>query len=115
MLALTACLTQTACRKRKQAVVEEAPPAAPPPSQPASAAPALGLPPVAAPPNSGPRTPQHAELFNAFYKFVNDKGRVPRDVEELVSSQYLAPLPPPPPGKKYLLNKQSLELSLVDR
>ena len=82
LLALTTCLAQVACRKRKPAAVEDPPPTPPPPTQPVSAAPALGLPPVAVTPNAGPRTPQHSELFNAFYKFVNDKGRVPRDVEE---------------------------------
>jgi hypothetical protein len=51
-------------------------------------------------------------LFNAFYKFVNDQGRIPKNVEELVATRYLTPLPPP--GKKYHLNPQSLDLRVVD-
>ena len=61
---------------------------------------------------SKPHLPQPAELFNAFYKFVNDQGRIPKNVEELVATRYLTPLPPP--GKKYHLNPQSLDLRVVD-
>jgi len=113
-LALLALLTLPACRRSKRAA-SSAPPPPTPPTQAVSAAPALGLPPAPVAASSGPRTPQHGELFNAFYRFVNDKGRVPRDVEELVNTRYLAPLPPPPAGKKYQLNNQSMELSVVDK
>lgn len=114
-LTLGVGLTLTACRKSGQPANELPPPALPPPNQPASAATTLGLPPVPPSTNSGPRLPQHSELFNAFYKFVNDKSRVPRNVEELVAERYLSPLPPPPPGKRYQLNNQSLELRLVNQ
>ena len=106
-------LILSACRKSPRPDVELPIPALPPPSQPASAAPVLGLPSVPPSTNSGPRLPQQSELFNAFYKFVNDKSRVPRNVEELVIEKYLPPLPPLPPGKKYQLNNQSLELRTV--
>lgn len=110
---LLIALLLPACR-RSRSVAPSAPPPTPP-TQAVSAAPALGLPPAPVAASSGPRTPQHGELFNAFYRFVNDKGRVPRDVEELVNTRYLAPLPPPPAGKKYQLNNQSMELSVVDK
>lgn len=78
------------------------------------ATPTLGLPPLPTGISTDPHLPQPSELFNAFYKFVNDKGRVAKNVEELVATGYLTPLPPPPPGKKYLLNNQSLDLRVVD-
>lgn len=123
LLAMSVCfllIVLSACDQPKP-VARELPRVAPPPdsagksaANPDGQSPALGLPPVPAVVNSEPHLPQHAVLFNAFYKFVNDKGRVAKNVEELVATGYLTPLPPPPPGKKYLLNNQSLELKLVD-
>lgn len=122
LLALSVCagVMLAGCEQSKPATPDRPAIAQPPPTAAGAAkhspsGPVIGLPPVAPATSSDPHLPQHNELFNAFYKFVSDKGRVARNVEELVSAGYLAPLPPPPPGKKYHLDNQSLALRVVDK
>ncbi len=59
--------------------------------------------------------PSRDEIYVATRKFAMEQRRPAKDIEELVQKNYLAPLPPLPPGKKYLLNQRGASLQVVDK
>jgi len=83
------------------ASTEAAPPAAPT----AEATPAAP---------AGDKMPEPINVYAATRKFFEDQGRAATDLNELVSKGYLK-LPPPPAGKKYVLNQRAAMLNIVDK
>lgn len=55
-----------------------------------------------------------AALTVAVREYSQWKMRVPKDLNELVTSRYLTNLPAPPPGQKYAIDA-ALEVQLVDQ
>ena len=53
-----------------------------------------------------------AGLTEAVRAYAKWKMRVPKDVNELVASKYLAEIPAAPPGRKYTINPSTLEVTL---
>lgn len=118
---LAASVTSGCSRGRK---TPEASPAPPPPP-----APAAGLPNPAAeraaasreqeklrlkPPQKAAELPSEALLVWACDRFLERNGRDAKDIDELVSRGLLT-VPPPPPGKKYLLNSHDCTLTIVNK
>lgn len=53
-------------------------------------------------------------LTEAVRRFGAEKQRVPKDLNEVISAGYIRNMPPAPPGKKFVLNTQRLEITLED-
>src|SRR5688500_7004229 len=76
--------------------------------------PASASPPVkSAPADHVQATLSLGELTHAVRKYAAEQRRVPNSLEELVNHGYLARVPPPPPGKKFAINK-NLEVELAN-
>jgi hypothetical protein len=54
-------------------------------------------------------------LTAALREYCHWKMRVPKDMNELVTSRYLTNLPAPPPGQKYAIHPTKLEVTLVNQ
>lgn len=52
-------------------------------------------------------------VTQALQQFAGEKGRFPKDLNELVSTGYLKSLPQPPYGMKYQYNAQTGEVKVV--
>jgi hypothetical protein len=52
-------------------------------------------------------------VTQALQQFAGEKGRFPKDLNELVSAGYLKALPQPPYGMKYQYNAQTGEVKVV--
>ena len=115
------------CRKKQEPPSIQTPAHAPAklllesaPDATATPNPGAASPPVsAAPAAEGQREgglPSQQVLYDAIQKYIAEhQGRAAKDVDELVSRGYLPKLPPPPSGKKYLLNQRFATLDLVDK
>lgn len=58
--------------------------------------------------------PDQNFIYNAIARFTGEKNRRPRNLEELIATGYLPPLPTPPAGKKYILNVPGAVIELAD-
>lgn len=124
-------LVTVGCRKRspsapvaaEQSSTGEAQPAAAPQStQPAPAtAPAASssstdkaedrLP--TAPPGSYKTNPVDMKLTEALQRHVEATGKMPADFNALVTGKYISKLPPPPPGKRFAVDRANLQVVLL--
>ncbi len=60
--------------------------------------------------------PSQQALYDAIAKFMMaNGGRAAKNVEELVQSGLLKPLPALPPGKRYELDQRAAILTIVDK
>ncbi len=112
--------------------------AAPPtPDEPATESPASGEP-VPAPPPSANRTarpvaaptdkdqlptapadaslrlPIEQHLTGAIHLYLNDHQKLPTDFATLVREKYLKALPKPPPGKRFALDRNRMQVVILD-
>lgn len=55
------------------------------------------------------------QLNNALHSFLEMKGRMPHDINELAAAKLVPAVPPPPPGRKYAIDAKSLEVLLVNQ
>ena len=86
---------------------------------------AAGLPPDSPAPaatNSAPQETLEADfaplldqLTQTLRKYSAEKQKVPSSLDELVGAGYLTELPQPPPGKKFVINPQRVEVVLENR
>lgn len=53
------------------------------------------------------------QLNNALHSFLEMKGRMPHDINELATAKLVPSVPPPPPGRKYAIDANKLEVLLV--
>lgn len=105
MLAVVLTGIGTACRKRT-------------PATDASQGEVISKPGPAAKPLAGSseaRIPTQEDIYQATRKFLERHKRAATTPEELVSAGLLAPLPPAPSGKKYILDQRAANLRLVDQ
>lgn len=107
LLLVMVAVASGACRKRAE---EAGPPAA----EPAGPSPIV-LPAGLRPP--GAVTPAPAavatQLNEALHSFIEMKGRMPHDINELATAKLVPAVPPPPPGRKYAIDANRLEVLLV--
>lgn len=59
------------------------------------------------------KTVSTAGISQAVQMFQAQEGRMPKDLNELVSKQYLPSIPPPPAGMKYDYNPQTGQVRMV--
>lgn len=55
------------------------------------------------------------QLNDALHSFLELKGRMPNDLDELVKEKLIPAVPPPPPGRKYAIDANKLEVLLVSQ
>jgi len=67
-----------------------------------------------APNDSSLRLPVHQELTSAVHLFETDHRRLPPDFETLVKLKYLPAMPKPPPGKRFALDRNRLQVVIMD-
>ena len=58
--------------------------------------------------------PDQDFIYNTTARFLLEQKRPAKDLEELIATGYMPKLPPPPPGKKYVLNQRAAMIQLVD-
>lgn len=95
------------------------------PTSPATNAPASGANPLSAPGDYGKalvkgknlaaKTVDVAGLKQAIQMFQAQEGRNPKDLQELVSPDYLPKLPEPPAGMKFSYNPSTGEIKVVPK
>lgn len=56
-----------------------------------------------------------SQLTQAYRRFVFEHRRSPKTIEEVMASGYVGKVPPPPPGKKYAINKQDGTVILMNQ
>lgn len=103
LLILMAVLACSSCRRK--------PVSAPEPSVASEALPDR-LP--EAPNDSSLRLPIHQELTGAVHLYRTDHGKLPPDFETLVKEKYLKTMPKPPPGKRFALDRNRLQVVITD-
>lgn len=67
-----------------------------------------------APKDSSLRLPVQQELTSALHLFRNDYQKLPPDFETLVKLRYLKAMPQPPPGKHFALDRNRLQVVILD-
>jgi hypothetical protein len=99
-------------------------PPPPPPAPPSPASESADTAPAAekhedklptAAPDSSLRFPVHKELTEAVHLYRLDNAKLPGDFAVLVKERYLKQVPQPPPGKKFALDRNRLQVVIVDR
>ena len=93
-LTVAAALVNPACRKRPEPV----------------SAPAPSTDPV---PASTPVTVQ--QISQALQTYMQVSSDFPKDLKVLVDMKLLPSLPPPPPGKQYVIDRKAVRVSLADQ
>lgn len=68
---------------------------------------------AASEPALGPANDLTSDPNLAFGSFVMARGRMPTNVQELVSEKFLRAVPPAPPGKKYVVDPKAGRVVLV--
>lgn len=115
------------CR-RKPATSPAAPPAEPPlaaapqsaaarqpAAKPAAAKEAVQDRLPTAPNDSSLRFPIHQELTGAVHLYSMDNQKMPEDFATLVRQKYLKAMPTPPPGKKFALDRNRMQVVILDQ
>lgn len=55
------------------------------------------------------------QLNDALHSYLEMKGRMPNDINELATAKLVPAVPPPPPGRKYAIDANRLEVLLVNQ
>lgn len=64
--------------------------------------------------DSSLRLPIHQELTDAVHLYNTDHRKLPPDFETLVKEKYLKAMPNPPPGKRFALDRNRLQVVITD-
>lgn len=67
-----------------------------------------------APADASLRLPVQQELTGAIHLYQMDHQRLPADFTTLVREKYLPALPNPPPGKRFALDRNRLQVVIMD-
>ena len=123
-------VSQGGCRRKPPAlpaapVAEESP--APAPQSPAATQPGTASSPPAAqrvepvpdrlptaPNDSSARLPIQQELTSAVHLYLTDYQKLPPDFATLVKGKYLPAMPKPPPGKRFALDRNRMQVVIMD-
>lgn len=109
LLALALVVASTGCRKKPAPAGASTPgPVVPSP---------IVLPAGTRPPGAVAPVPAAlaTQLNNALHSFIEMKGRMPNDINELATAKLVPAVPPPPPGRKYAIDANKLEVLLVNQ
>ena len=67
-----------------------------------------------APDDASLRMPIHQELTGAVHLYRTDHGKLPPDFETLVREKYIKTMPTPPPGKRFAVDRNRLQVVVMD-
>lgn len=67
-----------------------------------------------APNDSALRFPIQQELTGAIHLYSMDKQKMPADFETLVKEKYLKAMPKAPPGKRFALDRNRMQVVILD-
>ena len=127
---MAALLASLGCRRKPSAPSaapspEEAPASSPKSSE--AAKPAPGSPSVkpeaeqavqdrlpTAPNDSSLRFPIQQELTGAIHLYSMDHQKMPADFETLVKGKYIKAMPKPPPGKRFAVDRNRMQVVILD-
>lgn len=106
-LAFAFVVTSVGCRKKPGPVTAQ-------PAEPVGPS-SIVLPGGIRPPGTTAPAPAAlaTQLNNALHSFLEMKGRMPHDINELASAKLVPSVPPPPPGRKFAIDAGKLEVLLV--
>lgn len=112
LIGMAMLMVSSGCRRKTPAppagtLGEETPPA----SEPAAPVPDR-LP--TAPNDSSLRLPIHQELTGAIHLYQMDHQKMPPDFDTLVRAKYLKAMPKPPPGKRFALDRNQMQVVITD-
>lgn len=127
-LCLTLLVFLPGCRRKSPStpVAPAETPVAPAPAAPATpVAPGAGRPaakppeaPVdqlpTAPNDASLRFPVHKELTGAIHLYNTDYRKLPASFEVLVKEKYLKAMPAPPPGKRFALDRNRMQVVIME-
>lgn len=128
LLVLLALVVVQGCRRKSVGPPVE-PPAVPSPTPATQSSPAGQAPPATpvarpkdavldrlptAPNDSSLRLPTDQGLTGAIHLYVTDHQKLPLDFETLVKEKYLKTMPKPPPGKRFALDRNRLQVVITD-
>ena len=55
------------------------------------------------------------DINRALNAWMQEHSHYPKDLQELADAKLIARLPPPPPGKKYVINQQTVKVELAEQ
>ena len=67
-----------------------------------------------APNDSSLRFPIQQELTGAIHLYSMDHQKMPADFETLVKGKYIKAMPKPPPGKRFALDRNRMQVVILD-
>lgn len=67
-----------------------------------------------APNDASLRFPVHKELTGAIHLYHMDHSKLPASFEVLVKTKYLKAMPAPPPGKRFALDRNRMQVVILD-
>ena len=104
--------TENRAQQTSQSQAAPAPTSTPPRQTPVAAAPNATAPSAPVNANTANSDAALASLTQAVRKFSFEKRRMPSSVQEVIASGYISPIPQPPPGKKFVLDKKTVQVVL---
>ena len=54
------------------------------------------------------------EITGAMHRYLDKIGKLPDELDELVTKGYLKKLPTPPPGKHFFINRTNYQVEIVE-
>ncbi len=67
-----------------------------------------------APPGSAKTNPVDRKLTEALHHYLEAKNKLPQDFGALITARILKEVPKPPPGKRFAIDRQNLQVVIID-
>lgn len=114
MVALAGLVVTQGCRRKPAASATEPVAEAPPVPAVADAKESSPDRLPTAPNDSSLRLPIHQELTGAIHLYQMDHQKMPPDFDTLVRAKYLKAMPKPPPGKRFAVDRNRMQVVITD-
>lgn len=67
-----------------------------------------------APPGSARTSPVDRKLTEALHHYLEAHSKLPQDFGALITAKILKEVPKPPPGKRFAIDRQNLQVVIID-
>ena len=67
-----------------------------------------------APPGSARTSPVDRKLTDALHHYLEANSRLPQNFGALITAKLLKEIPQPPPGKRFAIDRQNLQVVIID-
>ena len=67
-----------------------------------------------APPGSSRTNPVDRKLTEALHHYLEANNKLPQDFGALITAKLLKEIPQPPPGKRFAIDRQNLQVVIID-